>query len=56
MIRKIANLAINMGRIQDLDTIMTLGGQLTSADVPAEYIAATDIDEGNVSTWGSLCS
>ena len=32
MIMKIANLAINKGRIKDLDTLKTLGGQLTPGD------------------------
>ena len=47
MIRKIANLAINKGRIKDLDTLETLGGQLTSGDALDGYIATTGIDEGN---------
>jgi hypothetical protein len=32
MIRNIANLAINKGIIKDLDTLKTLGGQLTPGD------------------------
>ena len=49
MIRKIANffLAINKGRMKDLDSLKTLGGQLTSGDALDGYIAATGIDEGN---------
>ena len=47
MIRKIANLSINKGRIKDLDTFKALGGQLTSGDALDGYIAATGIDEGN---------
>ena len=44
MITKIANLAINTGRIKDLDTLKTTRGSLKSADAPDEYIAATYID------------
>ena len=44
---KIANLAINKWRIKDLDTLKTLGGQLTPGDALDGYIAATGIDEGN---------
>ena len=47
MIRNIANLAINKGRIKDLNTLKTLGGQLTLGDALDGYIAATGIDEGN---------
>ena len=46
MIKKIANLAINKGIVKDLDTLKTLGGQLTSGDALDGYIAATGIDEG----------
>ena len=47
MIRICFNLAINKGRIKHLDTLKTLGGQLTSGDALDGYIAATCIDEGN---------
>ena len=44
MIRKIANLAINKGRIKDLNTLKTMGGPPTSADALYKYIAATSIN------------
>ena len=47
MIRNIANLSINKGRIKDLDTLKTFDGQLTPGDALDGYIAATGIDEGN---------
>ena len=43
MIRKIANLAINKGSIKELDTLRTLGSQLTSGDALDGYISATSI-------------
>ena len=47
MIRKIANLAIDGGRIKDLDALKTTEDPFTSADANVEYVAATDVDEGN---------
>ena len=47
IIRTIANLAINKGRIKDLDTLKTMEGPHTSADALYEYIVATSINDGH---------